>query len=371
MEAGRNLAGSSRPERSAVAMAFAQIFVSAMVIVAGVGTLSARVLWAAQSSANPVVASIGTHQITQREVDAAVLQGLSRSQLYDLRKQALDKLIDDYVVGQAAKKANLTPDAYLAKELSTKDTQVTVADARKYYDAHKANIDSETGGRPFSDIQALLVSALQRHQDHEAHDALIDKLRAENNVKVALQEPRVNVVSAGHPWTGGKDATVTIVEFSDFQCPYCRAAEPALKDVRAKYGDKIKLVYMDFPLGMHQHAMDAAIAGRCAADQDKFWQFHDAMFADQSKLDADSLKANAAKVGLDTKKFDSCFDSKAGATGVKADQAEGERLGVSGTPTFFVNGREMVGAETEKGFSDVIDDELAHPKGSQTQASAN
>jgi thiol-disulfide isomerase/thioredoxin len=287
MEAGRNLAGSSRPERSAVAMAFARILVSAMIIVASVGTLSARVVWAAPSSTNPVIASIGTHQITQREVDAAVLQGLSRSQLYDLRKQALDKLIDDYVVGQAAKKANLTLDAYLANELSGKNTQVTVADARKYYDAHKANIDSETGGRPFSDIQALLVSALQRHQDHEAHDALIERLRAENNVKVALQEPepRVNVVSSGHPWTGGKDAMVTIVEFSDFQCPYCRAAEPALKDVRAKYGDKIKLVYMDFPLGMHQHAMDAAIAGRCAADQDKFWQFHDAMFAHQSKLD--------------------------------------------------------------------------------------
>jgi protein-disulfide isomerase len=371
MEAERNLAGAGRPDRAAAAMAFPRIFAVATILVASIGTLPARVLWAAQNSADPVVATIGTHRITQREMDAAVLQTLGRSQLYELRKEALDKLIDDYVIGEAAKKAKLTPDAFLAREMSGKGGQVTAADARKYYDAHKASIDSETGGRPFSDIQTPLVSALQRHQDREARDALIEKLRAEDNVKVALVEPRVNVASAGHPWTGGKDATVTIVEFSDFQCPYCRAAEPALKDVRAKYGDKIKLVYMDFPLGMHQHAMDAAIAGRCAADQDKFWQFHDAMFADQSKLDADSLKANAAKVGLDTKKFDSCFDAKAGAAGVKADQAEGERLGVSGTPTFFVNGREMVGAETEKGFSEVIDDELAHPKGSQTQADAN
>ncbi len=371
MEAGRNLAGGSRRNGSATAMTVARIFAAATILLGTVGTITARSVWAAQKSADPVVATVGSHQITQREMDAAVLLNMSRSQLYDLRKEALDKLIDDYVIGQAAKKANLTPDAYLARELSSKDNKVTAADARKYYDAHKATIDSETGGRPFSDIQALLVGALQRHQDRESRDALIEKLRSKDNVKVALEEPRVNVASEGHPWTGGKDATVTIVEFSDFQCPYCRAAEPALKDVRAKYGDKVKIVYMDFPLGMHQHAMDAAIAGRCAADQDKFWQFHDAMFADQSKLDPNSLKANAAKVGLDTKKFNACFDAKTGAAGIRADQAEGERLGVNGTPTFFVNGREMVGAETLKGFSDVIDDELAHPRGSQAEAKAN
>jgi protein-disulfide isomerase len=128
---------------------------------------------------------------------------------------------------------------------------------------------------------------------------------------------------------------------------------------------------MDFPLGMHQHAMDAAVAGRCAADQNKFWQLHDAMFSDQSKLDAAALKASAAKVGLDPAKFNACFDAKTGVAGIKSDQAQGAQLGVTGTPTFFVNGREMVGMESENGFSDVIDDELSRAGGSQTQASAH
>ena len=123
-----------------------------------------------------------------------------------------------------------------------------------------------------------------------------------------LTAPRIQVKTAGHPEIGSKDAPITIVEFSDFQCPFCGRAEPTLKQVRAKYGDKVRLVYMDFPLGIHDHAIDAASAGRCAGEQGKFWQFHDAMFADQSKLTPPDLKASAKKLGLDTAKFDDCLD---------------------------------------------------------------
>jgi protein-disulfide isomerase len=350
----------------------ATVIVVVMIAAAITLRLAPQTLWAAEDSASTVVATIGDHQITKSEMDTAMLESISKTQLYDLRKQALDKLIDGYLIGKAAKKAGLTPEAYLERELHANGSKVTEADARKYYDAHKAGIDAQTAGKSFKDIEPLLVSALQRHGDRDRRDELIAKLRIQDQVKVMLEAPRVNVAgTTGHPWTGGKDATVTIVEFSDFQCPYCRAAEPALKQIRAKYGDKVKLVYMDFPLGMHPHAMDAAVAGRCAGDQKKFWEFHDAMFADQSKLDVPGLKASAVKAGLDAAKFNACFDAKPGAAGIKADQAEGERLGVTGTPTFFVNGRELVGAESEKGFSDVIDDELAHPKASMAQASTH
>jgi predicted DsbA family dithiol-disulfide isomerase len=368
MEAGRNLARGRWLSRYAAEIAATIGFAIVIIIV---GSLAPRMLVAAEGTANPVVATIGNHKITQQEVDVAVLQNLGNSQLYDLRKQALNKLIDSYIIDQAAKKANLTPAEYEAHAVDGKGDQVTDDDVRKYYDAHKAAIDSEAGGRSYKEIAPLLKSALQRHSDREHRSAFIEKLRADNDVKVMLEEPRVNVASAGHPFTGGKDATVTIVEFSDFQCPYCRAAEPALKSVRSKYGDKIKFVYMDFPLGMHPHAMDAAVAGRCAAEQDKFWQFHDVIFADQTKLDPASLKADAVKVGMDPAKFNACFDAKTSMAGIKADQAEGERIGVSGTPTFFINGREMVGAETEQGFSEVIDDELSHPQKLETQANAH
>lgn len=372
MKVGFKAARVSR--RGGTTLRIASAMIVAVVIIAGARALklAPQTAWAADDAANPVVATIGDHQITKAEMDRAMLDSISKSQLYDLRKQALDKLIDGYLIDKAAKKAGLTPEAYLEHELHTNGSKVTEADAKKYYDAHKTGIDAQTGGKSFKDIEPLLVNALQRHSDRDRRDTLIAKLRTEEQVKVMLAAPRVKVAdTAGHPWTGGKNATVTIVEFSDFQCPYCRAAEPALKQIRAKYGDKIKLVYMDFPLGMHPHAMDAAVAGRCAADQKKFWEFHDAMFADQSKLDAASLKASAVKAGLDAAKFGACFDTKPGAAGIKADQTEGERLGVTGTPTFFVNGRELVGAESESGFSEVIDDELTHPKVSEAQASAH
>jgi protein-disulfide isomerase len=371
MKAGRTLTGGDRRIDSAATIIAAMMAATFVTAFAAIITIAPRLSWAADAKSNPVVATVGDRRITQNELDAAVLESISKSQLYDLRKQTLDHMIDAVLIEAAAKKANLTPDAYLTRELHGNGDQVTAADAKKYYDAHKAGIDAQTGGRSFDAIKGLLISAMQRHADRERRDALVANLRANAHVKVALVAPRVTVASAGHPWTGGKDAPVTIVEFSDFQCPYCRAAEPILKQIRAKYGDQVKLVYMDFPLGMHPHAMDAAVAGRCAADQDKFWQLHDAMFSDQTKLDAASLKASAAKAGLDSSKFNACFDAKTGAAGIKQDQAQGERLGVSGTPTFFVNGREMVGMESEKGFSDVIDDELSRAKAPQTQASAH
>jgi protein-disulfide isomerase len=326
---------------------------------------------AATGDSQQPAAMIGRHPISQEEVDARVLQDIPKNQLYNMRKQALDQMIDQFVVEKAAKKAKLTPMAYLKTELKT--TPVTEADARKYYDAHKSSIDAQTNNRPFDQIKVPLMNALQRRQDGEEREALLDKLRDENNVKVLLAAPRTAIASAGHPWTGGKDATVTIVEFSDFQCPYCRAAEPTVKAVRDKYGDKVKFVYMDFPLGMHQHAMDAANAAQCASDQNKFWQYHDALFADQSKLDVANLKATAAKAGLDTKQFDTCFDSKTKVPGIQAEQAEGSAAGVSATPTFFVNGREIEGAESLPVFQNTIDDELAaasHPSSKTAQNGA-
>ncbi|HUN57188.1 MAG TPA: thioredoxin domain-containing protein [Candidatus Binataceae bacterium] len=307
-------------------------------------------------------ALVGGHKITVQELDTQVLANIPKSQLYNLRKQALDQMIDKSVVDAAAKKANLTPDNYLKTEL--KVTPVTEADAKKYYEAHKAGIDAQTNNKPFDQIKTPLMNALQNHQEHLEREAFLEKLRDQENVKVLLKPPRSAIASAGHPWTGGENATVTVVEFSDFQCPYCRAAEPTVKAIRDKYGDKVKFVYMDFPLGMHQHAMDAANAAQCASDQGKFWQYHDALFADQTKLDAADLKATAAKLGLDTKKFDTCFDSQSKVPGIRAEQAEGGAAGVSATPTFFVNGREIEGAEAMPVFQDMIDGELAdagHP----------
>jgi protein-disulfide isomerase len=313
-------------------------------------------------------AKIGGRTITVQELDARVLANIPKTQLYNLRKQALNQMIDQSVVDAAAKKVNLTPVDYLKTEL--KMPAVTEADAKKYYEEHKAGIDAQTNKKPFDQIKTPLRNALQAHNERLQREALLEKLRAEDNVQVFLKPPRSEVASAGHPWTGGKNASVTMVEFSDFQCPYCKAAEPTVKAIRDKYGDKVKFVYMDFPLGMHQHAMDAASAAQCAGDQGKFWQYHDALFADQTKLDPADLKATAAKLGLNTKKFDTCFDSQSKVPGIRQEQAEGGKDGVSATPTFFINGREVEGAESMPVFTDLIDGELADAGNSAKLAKA-
>jgi protein-disulfide isomerase len=308
---------------------------------------------------NTILARVGDHPVTQAEVDTKVAQ-----QLYDLRKQALDDIIDQYLLQQAAKKAGVTATDYVNQQVRAISRRVTSDEAEHFYEDHKAQLDARTGSHSFSQIGPRLIAALQRQRDEDAQQQLIRKLRAESHISVILEAPHMSVASAGHPSTGATSAPVTIIEFSDFQCPFCRAAESSLKQVRQKYGDQVRLVYMDFPLGFHPHAMDAARAGRCAADQGKFWQFHDALFLDQKKLDPDGLKQTATRIGLDRDKFNACFSSDGHNAGIRQDMAQGTALGVTGTPTFFINGRELVGAQPPPKFDEVIDQELARAQAS-------
>jgi protein-disulfide isomerase len=335
-----------------------------------------RIAFALGTASNPdaVLATVGNHQITEQEVDQEILKRILRSvdssKLYEWRKDAVNGMVDQYLIDKAAKKAGLPPDQYVAHEINADNSnKVTEADARKYYDGHKAQIQAQTT-RPFDQIKGELIAALQRQQNTERREQLMAKLKAEEPVKIMLVEPRVKVESEGHPSIGGKDAPVTIVEFSDFQCPFCRAAENSLKAVKDRYGDKVRLVYLDFPLGMHAHAMDAARAGRCAGEQGKFWQFHDAMFADQSKLTPADLKADAKNLGLDTKAFDACFDSNKYDAQIHKDMSQGTALGVTATPTFYINGRQVLGAQPPDRFDEVIDDELAQKNASNKQSTA-
>ena len=313
---------------------------------------------------DPVVAKVGNHNITEKELDAKIKSQLAtiESQLYDLKVQAINSMADEYLIEQAAKKENLSTAAYIKKSLP--QHKLTEMDAKMYYDQHK---DVQARFPKFDEIKARLTDALQAQRDELDKDALIEKLRKEQPLTVMLTAPRINVKTAGDPEVGGRNAPVTIVEFSDFQCPFCGRAEPTLKHVRDKYGDKVRLVYLDFPLGIHDHAIDAASAGRCAGEQGKFWQLHDLMFADQSKLKPDDLKADAKKLGLDTSKFNECLDKGRYKAAIEADMAKGRDLGVDGTPAFFINGRPMQGAQPFERFQTTIDEELSN---GQKQASA-
>lgn len=157
---------------------------------------------------------------------------------------------------------------------------------------------------------------------------------------------------------GNPQAKVTIIEFSDFQCPFCGRAEPTLKQIFETYGDQVKLVYKNYPLPFHEYAQDAAIAALCAKDQGKFWEYHDTLFENQESLKITDLKKYASDLGLKTQDFNTCLDNKKYKDWVQVDMTEGNRVGVSGTPTFFINGRLLSGAQPFENFQAMIEEEL-------------
>lgn len=170
----------------------------------------------------------------------------------------------------------------------------------------------------------------------------------------------ITVTTADHI-RGGKDAKVTIVEYSDFECPFCSRAHPTVMQVLEEYGDDVRVVYRHFPLSFHPQAQKAGEASECAADQGKFWQYHDVMFENQSLVSGGvtQFKKWAVELGLNATRFNNCLDSGEKASLVTDDANEGAALGVTGTPGFFINGISVVGAQPFSVFKQVIDAELA------------
>jgi protein-disulfide isomerase len=181
-------------------------------------------------------------------------------------------------------------------------------------------------------------------------------------VTIMLEPPRLKVADAGRPSRGPARAPVEIIEFSDFQCPFCLRAHPTVAQVLNAYGDRVRFVYRNYPLPNHPNAWPAAEAAACAGEQGKFWEYHDRLFDNQSKLGEADLKQHAAALALDTAKFDACVDAHKYKKDIDADVAAGEEAGVSGTPAFFINGRELSGAQPFEAFKRVIDEELAGKK---------
>ena len=173
-------------------------------------------------------------------------------------------------------------------------------------------------------------------------------------IPVMLAAACVSGIATTHV-RGSENATVTIIEFSDFQCPACGMAEPIVEQVLEAYPTQVKLIYKDFPLPMHSYAQKASEAAECAGEQGKYWEMHDVLFANQDALKISDLKSYAADLGLNTTVFNACLDSGATAGDVKADLKEGQSRKITGTPSFFINGQEMVGAYPFETWKSTID----------------
>jgi protein-disulfide isomerase len=311
------------------------------------------------------MAQVNGKDITEADVmkfaadQFAQLEKQYEQQKHELLENALEQTIQDRLLEEEAKASGKTKEQILA---DMKPADVSEADIETFYQQNKAQIEPRTKEQ----VAPMIKQYLEQQRQSEMQQKFYEGLRAKHKIRYLLEPTRVEVAATG-PAHGPETAPITIVEFSDFQCPFCSRLTPTIKQVEEKYGNKVRLVFRQYPLPFHQNAQKAAEASLCAGDQGKFWEMHDAMFADQSALEVDKLKAKAATLGLKAEEFNSCIDSGKHAAAIQADMKDGSAAGVSGTPALFINGRFINGAVPLEQITSVIDDELRR-KGVQTAA---
>jgi len=304
------------------------------------------------------LAVINGRNITEADLTSANNGQLARSmnnQIYLARKQALDSFITDQLLEQEAKKRGLSREQLLQQEVNAKVSATTDAEVEQWYNANKARV----GNKPLAEIKSQIASQLQNQKLQQRQQTFVRSLRKAAGVKILITPPPLNVALDGAPVRGSTTAPVTIVEFSDFQCPFCARVQPELVKVRETYKDQVKIVFKDFPLdNIHPNARKAAEASRCAGEQGKYWEYHDVLFANNDALGVPNLKKFAADLKMDPTQFNTCLDSGKYAAAVTKDTAEGAQAGVSGTPAFFINSRPISGAQPFASFQDLIDEAL-------------
>ena len=335
-----------------------QLIVLAWVAVGGI----AGVAWAgedAKAGAKPNVAAyIGDSPITTDELDAKILKTNMKlaQDLYNARKAAVDEVILDRALGADAKAKNVTVDQLLKEKVAAKVAPVTDAEVSAYVETNKARM----GGKTLEQVSGQVKSYLTQQKETEARDGILKEIKSSANVRITLDAPRAEIkLAANDPIKGPKDAKVTVVEYSDFQCPFCSRGAATMTQVAEAYKDKVRIVFRDNPLPMHNRAPAAAEAAQCANEQGKFWEFHDKLFAAQTAMTDDDFKKYATELGLNVETFTSCFTSGKYKADVQNDMKEGAAAGVQGTPAFFVNGRFVNGAQPFEAFKAMIDEELS------------
>jgi protein-disulfide isomerase len=316
-----------------------------------------------------VVAVIGGRSITMNELDGWLKDDLFKQQtesknaasVFEFRSDGLERMITERLVEAEAQKQGMTADELLKLETS-KSVAVDDQAVQKFYDDNKARM----GGQSFEQIAPRIRQHLEQQAKQDSWTRYLDGLRQSEKVEIKLEQPRVQVAADGAS-RGPADAPITIIEFSDYQCPFCRKAEPTVKEVLARYGDKVRFVYRHFPLDMHPRARPAAEAAECAGLQNKFWEFHEKVFT-TGKLEDTDLTAHATEVGLDMGAYQQCLAEGKTKARVSADFEAGRAAGVTGTPAFFINGLMLSGAQPVDAFVQKIERELQTAKsGGATQ----
>jgi len=277
----------------------------------------------------------------------------ARNSLYQAENKALDEFATEYLLEQQAQKENVTVEEMLERHANSVVPKGEPSEEalRLYYEG----IESK---EPFEVMRAGILEHIRQGRILKAKAAYVQFLRAKANVVIRVAPPRATVSLKDTPVRGvAANAPVTIVEYADYECPYCQQAQPALDKLETEYKGKVAFAYKDMPLPMHPHAEKSAEAAHCAGAQGKYWEYHDLLFASK-KLEISQLKEDARTLNLDTAAFDKCLDSGEKAEAVKAQFAEAQTLQLQGTPSFFFNGQFYSGTFTYEQVRRIVDEAL-------------
>jgi protein-disulfide isomerase len=315
---------------------------------------------AAATSAPTPLAEVDGDPITAEELERSLGGKLNKlqEQIYELKRRELDTLIAQRLLAKEATKRGVSVAALLDAEVTAKVGLVTEQEVERFYQANKARLRGDE-----ADVRERVRAMLQQQKLTARRAQFAQSLRSQARVVVHLQPPpvvRVEVPIDGAPVRGAPDARVTLVEFSDYHCPFCKRAQATVKQILDRYPGKVRHVFRDFPIeSLHPQAPRAAEGARCAHDQGKFWEYHDLLFANAPQASSDDLRRYADQVGLDVPKFEQCVATGRYREAVQQDIDEAGRLGLTGTPGFFINGRPLHGAQPLEAFARVIEEELS------------
>ncbi|HSE18587.1 MAG TPA: thioredoxin domain-containing protein [Pyrinomonadaceae bacterium] len=293
-----------------------------------------------------VLATINGENITAGDIEDS-LQPLIfevQEQVYELRQQEIDININDTLLVQEAQKRKITTNALLEAEVKPKP--VTEEQARTFFEQNKERVSGD-----FAQTKDAIINYLQQAELRAAERVFVDKLRAASSIQVFLKAPEspvFKISTKDQPSLGNANAAVTIVAFTDYQCPSCAAMHPVLERVVKESGDKVRLVTRDFPLSQHADAFKAAEAAEAAREQGKYWEYVNVLLQNQSALSVEKLKTYATQLGLDRARFDAALDSRKFADMVQTDVDDGIKLGLKGTPSLFINGRRVTAKNYEE-----------------------
>ena len=329
----------------------ARLVISAIVLALTVMCFTGLVAGQQNSS---VVAEVNGDKLTVADLEQKEATELlqSRYKYYQAERKALDNLIDQHLLEMQASKENLTVDQLLQREVTSKlKADPTEEQLRIYYEGVETD-------QPFEAMREQILQHIREARQTKARAAYLKGLRSHAQISIALTSPTAPVELTRSPVRGNRDAPVVLVEFADYQCPYCQKIHPDLEKLQKEYGNRLALVYKDYPLPMHPYAQKAAEAARCAGVQGKFWEFHDMLFAGK-KLQPADLKEQARTLNLDEQQFDKCIVEGLEAADVEKDAEEARSLGITGTPSFFINGHFFSGVLSYAALHDMVEQQLA------------